>query len=66
MTANLTLPEGLELHRRSQRSFKDTASSSIKSDVSLLGMGYVVVLIFVMIMLGKFNSVENRQAIVNT
>ena len=62
MADNLEIPTDLELFKRSQRSFKDTAGSSIKSDASLLGMGYVVVLIFVMVMLGKFNSVENRQA----
>ena len=56
----LELPQGLELYMIAARSFGDTAGASIREDVSLLGMGYVVVFIFVMIMLGKFNSVENR------
>ena len=60
---NLTLnldAEGLEATLNTVRSFNDIAGGDIDSDISLLGTGYIIVLIYVMIMLGKFNSVQQR------
>ena len=42
------------------RSFGDIAGNSIQNDLSLLLAGYVLVIVYVVIMLGKFNSVQHR------
>ena len=42
------------------RSFGDISSATILGDVSLLTAGIAVVFIYVQLMLGKFNLVEQR------
>ena len=43
-----------------QRSLADVGNESINEDMSLLSLGFMVVFIYVILMLGKFNSVEQR------
>ncbi|KAL5022693.1 hypothetical protein ScPMuIL_001848 [Solemya velum] len=42
------------------RTFKDEGSGSIQNDIKLLSIGYVIVITFVVIVLGRFNMVEQR------
>ena len=53
-------PEGLQSYPNVQRSFGDVASSTIFGDVSYLVVGFVIVFLYILIMLGKFSWVENR------
>lgn len=53
-------PDGLKSFPNARRSFGDVAGSTILGDVGKLGIGYTIVFIFVMIMLGQFNCVEQR------
>jgi hypothetical protein len=41
-------------------SFSDEAGDAISGDVSLLSAGYVLVIVYITIMLGKFNCLEQR------
>jgi len=41
-------------------SFSDEAGNAITGDVSLLSAGYVLVIVYITIMLGKFNCLEQR------
>ena len=41
-------------------SFSDEAGDAITGDISLLSAGYVLVIIYITIMLGKFNCLEQR------
>ena len=43
-----------------QKSVSDAIGSTIRGDVSLLTTGFIIVFIYIMFMLGKFNSVEQR------
>ena len=42
------------------RSFPDEYQGSLGADSQMLTMGFVIVFIYVFLMLGKFNSVEQR------
>ena len=53
-------PEGLESYPNVQRSFGDVAFSTIFGDISFLAIGFAIVLIYIIVMLGKFSWVENR------
>jgi Niemann-Pick C1 protein len=53
-------PEGLKSHPHVKRSFGDIAGSTILGDVSVMVIGYMIVFFYVIIMLGKFNSIEQR------
>jgi predicted RND superfamily exporter protein len=53
-------PEGLESFPNVQRSFGDVAISTIVGDISYLAIGFAIVLIYIIVMLGKFSWVENR------
>eukprot|EP00095_Tigriopus_kingsejongensis_P001088 maker-scaffold193_size270907-snap-gene-0.15 protein:Tk01088 transcript:maker-scaffold193_size270907-snap-gene-0.15-mRNA-1 annotation:"hypothetical protein DAPPUDRAFT_306990" len=53
-------PDGLKTYANARRSFGDVAGSTILGDVGKLGIGYTIVFFFVMIMLGRFNCVEQR------
>ncbi|CAD5111994.1 DgyrCDS1247 [Dimorphilus gyrociliatus] len=48
------------LYYFSTRSFGDVGGGAISGDVSLLAAGYMIVIVFVCIVLGKFNRVEQR------
>ena len=50
----------LNVHYFAQRSIDDVANESLGGDQNLLSMGFSIVFIYVIIMLGKFNSVEQR------
>ena len=45
-------------------SFSDEAGGAIKSDVVSLSIGYFIVILFVMIVLGRFNCMEQKVSIV--
>ena len=52
--------QDLGVYYFASRSFDDTAAESIGGDLQLLSMGFIIVFIYVMLMLGNFNSVEQR------
>ena len=56
-------PEGLKGHPNVRRSFGDIASSTILGDIKGLVIGYMLLLIYVQIMLGRMNFVEQRAAL---
>ncbi|XP_005098950.1 protein patched homolog 1 isoform X2 [Aplysia californica] len=43
-----------------RRSFSDESGDAIQGDVMLLSIGYFIVIIFVFLVLGKFNQLEQR------
>ena len=43
-----------------QKSFSDAIGGTIRGDLKFLSMGFIIVFIYIMLMLGKFNSVEQR------
>ncbi|VDI58158.1 Hypothetical predicted protein [Mytilus galloprovincialis] len=42
------------------RSFSDEAGGAIRGDIAFLSAGYVIVIVYITIMLGKFNCLEQR------
>jgi Niemann-Pick C1 protein len=50
----------VKVHLFNLKSMQDAIGGTIRGDLSLLSMGFVIVFIYVMVMLGKFNSVEQR------
>ena len=50
----------LHLYPNVQRSFGDIGGKTILGDVAQLGIGYLIVFVYVMVMLGRFNCVEQR------
>ena len=54
------LPEGLKSYANVHRSFGDVSTETIWSDVNYLTISFILVYIFVQVMLGKFNRVEQR------
>jgi hypothetical protein len=63
LTLGLKLASNLQLYPMATRSFVDVSGESIGGDANLLSMGFMVVFIYIMIMLGKFNLVEQRAAL---
>ncbi|KAK4313685.1 hypothetical protein Pmani_014974 [Petrolisthes manimaculis] len=53
-------PQGLQIYYYSQRSFAEISSDTIFGDVTYLTVGFIILFIYVQLMLGKFNMVENR------
>ena len=53
-------PEGLMSYPNVKRSFGDIAGATILGDVGVMAIGYMIVFVYVMIMLGKFNCLEMR------
>lgn len=53
-------PKGLNSYANVMRSFGDIAGSTILGDIPMMGIGYMIVFVYVMVMLGKFNCVEQR------
>ena len=50
----------VKVHFFCRKIMRDAIGGTIRGDAALLSMGYVIVFIYVMIMLGKFNCVEQR------
>ncbi|XP_045592729.1 patched domain-containing protein 3 isoform X2 [Procambarus clarkii] len=57
---NTGRPQGLGVFIQSQRSFGEISGDTILGDVAFLVVGNVTLFIYVQLMLGKFNMVENR------
>ena len=57
---NCDLPQGLQSYANVHRSFGDVSTQTIWSDVNYLVISFILVYIFVQVMLGKFNRVEQR------
>ena len=53
-------PEGLKSYPNVHRSFGDIAGSTILGDLKGLVIGYMLLIAYVQIMLGRFNCVEQR------
>ena len=53
-------PENLESFPNVKRSFGDIAGATILGDVGVMAIGYMIVFVYVMFMLGKFNCLELR------
>ena len=53
-------PQNLQVEVNVANSFGDIASSTIWGDVSYLILGFSIVFLYVNVMLGKFNVVEQR------
>ena len=56
-------PKGLKAHPNVRRSFGDIAGGTILGDIKGLVIGYMLLLIYVQIMLGRMNCVEQRAAL---
>ena len=53
-------PEGLKSYPNVHRSFGDIAGSTILGDLKGLVIGYMILFVYVQIMLGRFNCIEQR------
>ncbi|ODN02586.1 Patched domain-containing protein 3, partial [Orchesella cincta] len=53
-------PEGVNIYFNVARSFADISGSTIMGDASMLAVGFSIVFLYVIFMLGKFNFVEQR------
>ena len=53
-------PEGLTSYPNVKRSFGDIAGATIFGDAGVMAVGYIIVFVYVMVMLGKFNCLELR------
>ncbi|CAL8090383.1 unnamed protein product [Orchesella dallaii] len=53
-------PEGVDIYFNVARSFADISGSTIMGDASMLAVGFSIVFMYVIFMLGKFNFVEQR------
>ena len=54
------LPPGLKSYANVQRSYGDISTNAIWDDANYMIFGYSVLYIFVQIMMGRFNRVEQR------
>ncbi len=52
--------DGLKVYPNAARSSEDIIGAAAESDQNLFFVGYVLVLIYVMVMLGRFNTVQHR------
>lgn len=59
-------PEGLVSYPNVKRSFGDIAGSTILGDVGVMAIGYMIVFVYVSLMLGKFNALEQRSTLAVT
>ena len=55
-----SLPGGMKAYPLTMRSFGDLIGGNIKSDLNTLAAGYLLIFAYVLINLGKLNSVEQR------
>ena len=53
-------PKGLASYPNVKRSFGDIAGATILGDVGVMAVGYMIVFVYVMVMLGRFNCLELR------
>ncbi|KAJ9585968.1 hypothetical protein L9F63_020382, partial [Diploptera punctata] len=58
--SNRTLPPGVKIYAVTTRSYEDTLAQVLENNITLLSAGFSLIIIYVMIMLGRFNSVEQR------
>ena len=56
-------PPDLKSYPNVKRSFGDIASSTILGDVSVMAIGYMIVFVYVNLMLGRFNMLEQRSGL---
>ena len=56
----LQLQKGLEILPFAARSLDDEINGTMEGDVELLTIGFLIVFVYIVIMLGKFNLVEQR------
>merc|ERR1712073_235117 len=52
--------EGFKLHISITRSFADVSVANLNLDIALTSAGYVLMFVYAMVMLSKFNVVEQR------
>ena len=65
MLNNSDFPTGLEGYPNVKRSFGDIAGSTILGDVGVMAIGYMIVFVYVTLMLGRFNCIEQRFFTIN-
>ena len=53
-------PKGLKSYPQVERSITDVSTDAIFNDVIVLGIGYDIMVVYVQLMLGRFNCVEQR------
>jgi Niemann-Pick C1 protein len=53
-------PSGLKSFPNVQRSFADVAKVAVIGDITQLFIGYLIVFVYIMVMLGKFSCIEQR------
>ena len=56
-------PDGMISHPNVARSFGDIAGETILGDVYSMVIGYMILTVYVQVMLGRFNCVENRSVL---
>ena len=56
----LNQDDSLKVHYFNLVSMKVSAGSAIDGDLQLLALGFIIVFAYVILMLGKFNTVEQR------
>ena len=54
---------GLFFYPFMKRSFADVSSEAVELDLPLVAVGYFLMFSYTMLMLGKINAVEHREAI---
>lgn len=60
MTDKSEFTDGFNSDLNVARSFNDIASATIITDVSKVAAGFMIVFIYVILMLGRFDLVHNR------
>jgi len=54
------LPDGMSTYINVARGYDDIAGDSINGDAIMMPIGFMIVFVYVMIMLGKFNCIQQR------
>ena len=62
MEERSALPAGLTSYINVARGYSDIAGDTIKSDALMMPVGFLIVFVYVTIMLGKFNCIQQRFA----
>ena len=57
---NSATKDDIEIHFKTGRSFNDEASKAVESDIIRLVIGFIVVYIFVLVMIGGFGCVQQK------
>ncbi|XP_021925965.1 Niemann-Pick C1 protein-like isoform X2 [Zootermopsis nevadensis] len=58
--SNRTLPPGMKIYAVSTRSYLDFLQQVLQNNQTVLFAGFTLIIVYVMVMLGRFNSVEQR------